>query len=103
MAFGRRLTSRRIALFCTVAVVLLALGWMQATGAAGLSGMPFKAMDWNEDGRLTRTEVLQGFFTVSATRSAVGPRSCVEYRWRRSGEVIRTECRTEAYTGPTAP
>lgn len=101
MAFGKRLTSRRIALFCTLAAVLLALAWMQATNAAGLSGMPFRDMDWNEDGELTRREILQGFFTVAATPSVSGNRSCVEYRWRRSGEVIRMECRTTPATAPS--
>lgn len=95
MAFKGRLSNRRIALFATVAVLLLALGWMRYTNAAALSGMPFKEMDWNEDGELTRGEVLQGFFTVTAVRTQAGQRSCVDYRRRGSSESIRVECRTE--------
>jgi hypothetical protein len=95
MAFKGRLSNRRIALFATIAVVLLALGWMRYTNAAALSGMPFKEMDWNEDGELTRGEVLQGFFTVTAVRTQKGSRSCVDYRRRGSAESIRVECRTE--------
>ncbi len=96
MAFRGRLSSRRLALFVTIAIVLLALGWMRYTGAAALSGMAFADMDWNEDGELTRREVLQGFFTVVAVRTTEGRRTCVDYRRRGSGESIRLECRTEA-------
>lgn len=95
MAFRGRLSNRRIALFATIAVVLLGLGWLQYVGAAAMSGMAFKDMDWNEDGELTRREILQGFVSVSAVRALSGQRSCVEYRWRGSGEVIRLECRTD--------
>lgn len=95
MAFKGRLSNRRIALFATVAALLLALGWMRYTNAAALSGMPFKEMDWNEDGELTRTEVLQGFFTVTAVTTQDGNRRCVDYRRRGSAESIRVECRTE--------
>jgi len=95
MAFKGRLSNRRIALFATIAVVLLALGWMRYTNAAALSGMPFKEMDWNEDGTLTRTEVLQGFFTVTAVQTRAGNRSCIDYRRRGADESIRVECRTE--------
>lgn len=101
MAFRGRLSNRRIALFASIAVVLLGLGWLQFVGAAALSGMSFKDMDWNEDGELTRREILQGFVSVSAVRTQNGQRSCVEYRWRRSDEVIRTECRTDA--SPATP
>ncbi len=95
MAFRGRLSNRRIALFATIALVLLGLGWLQYVGAAAMSGMAFKDMDWNEDGELTRREILQGFVSVSAIRTQRVQRQCVEYRWRRSGEVIRMECRTE--------
>ena len=101
MAFRGRLSNRRIALFATIALVLLGLGWLQYVGAAAMSGMAFKDMDWNEDGELTRREILQGFVSVSAVRTRSGQRSCVESRWRRSGEVIRMECRTDP--PPAAP
>jgi len=96
MAFRGRLSNRRIALFATLALVLLALGWMRYTGAAALSGMEFRDMDWNEDGELTRGEILQGFFTISAAQTKTGNRTCTEYRRRGSDEPIRVECRTEA-------
>lgn len=96
MAFKGRLSNRRIAVFVTLALVLLALGWMRYTGAAALSGMEFRDMDWNEDGDLTRSEILQGFFTISAVRTTEGNRTCTDYRRRNSGESIRVECRTEA-------
>ncbi|MET0329342.1 MAG: hypothetical protein ABW163_11330 [Luteimonas sp.] len=96
MAFRGRLSNRRIALFATLALVLAALGWMRYTGAAALSGMAFKDMDWNDDGELTRGEILQGFFTVSVVQTQEGNRTCTDYRRRGSGESIRVECRTEA-------
>ena len=96
MAFKGRLSNRRIALFVTLALVLVALGWMRYTGAAALSGMEFKDMDWNDDGELTRGEILQGFFTVTAVQTQDGNRACTDYRRRSSGESIRVECRTEA-------
>lgn len=101
MAVRGRVSNRRIALFATIAIVLLGLGWLQYTGAAAMSGMAFKDMDWNEDGELTRREILQGVVSVAAVRTRSGQRSCVEYRWRRSDEVIRMECRTDA--SPATP
>lgn len=96
MAFNARMTRRRMALFVTIAALLLMLGWMRYTDAAALSGMAFRDMDWNEDGELTRREILQGFFSVRAVRSTDGLRSCIDYRWRGRDESIRVECRTEA-------
>lgn len=96
MAFKARVTRRRMALFVMIGTVLLALGWMRYSGAAALSGMALRDMDWNEDGELTRREILQGFFSVKAVRSTDGRRSCVDYRWRGRDESIRLECRTEA-------
>lgn len=90
------MSSRRIALFSTIALMLLALGLMRYTGAAALTGMAFRDMDWNEDGELTRKEILQGFFSVNAVRRTDGNRNCVDYRWRGSDASIRVECRTEA-------
>ncbi|WP_328797029.1 hypothetical protein [Luteimonas deserti] len=78
----------------TLAVLLVTLAWLQATGSAALSGMSAQEMDWDEDGTLSRSDILRSVFSVVAERRTEGTRSCVEYRWRRSGEVIRLECRT---------
>ncbi|MCD9029265.1 hypothetical protein LDO26_13765 [Luteimonas sp. BDR2-5] len=90
----RKLSSRRLALFATVALLLCGVAWMHHAGVAGVSGMPFEDMDWNEDGEVTRGEVLQAFHAVVVTRSASGSRECTEYRWRRDASVIRVDCRT---------
>lgn len=86
-----------------MAVLLLALGWLQGTGAAALSGMSPKDMDWDEDGELSRGDILRGVFSVVAVRRVEGNRSCVEYRWRRSGDIIRMECRTATGAVEAAP
>ena len=94
-----RLSNRRIALFATIALLLCAVAWMQYEGMAGVSGMAFKDMDWNEDGQVTRGEILQAFHGVVAAKSTNGSRECTEYRWRRDGQVIRVSCRTAVAPG----
>ncbi len=91
----RRISNRRWALFATIGLFLCAVAWMQFVGAAAISGMSFKDMDWNEDGEIVRGEILQGFYAVVIVRSTEGARDCTEVRWRHDASVIRVDCRTE--------
>ena len=36
----------------------------------------------------------QSIYAVTASRERQGPRECTTFRWYRSGEVIRVDCRT---------
>ncbi|WP_101925947.1 MULTISPECIES: hypothetical protein [Luteimonas] len=90
----RRISNRRWALFATIALLLCAVAWMQWIGAAAISGTSFQDMDWNEDGQVTRGEILQSAHAVIVVRSTDGARTCTEFRWRRDQSVIRVDCRT---------
>lgn len=94
MLLRGKLTPRRKVLLGLLAASLLAVGWMGWTGVAALQGVETADMDWDGDGTVTRTEIAQSFHAVVATREREGNRECTSYRWRRSGEAIRVDCRT---------
>ena len=94
MLLRGRLTPRRKALLGLLAVLLLVVGWMGWAGMAGVRGVQVADMDWDGDGTVTRTEIMQSFHAVTATRERQDNRECTTYRWHRSGEVIRLDCRT---------
>ena len=94
MLLRGRLTPRRKALLGLLAVLLLAIGWMAWTGVAAVRGDETRDMDWNGDGTVTGTEIAQAFYAVTATREREGNRECTTFRWQRSGEAIRVDCRT---------
>ena len=54
----------------------------------------FECMDWDGDGTVTRSEILQSLYAVTATREHAGNRECTTFRWRRSGETILMDCTT---------
>ena len=60
----KRFSPRRKALFALVAVALAVIGWLYYIGAAGISGIPTKDMDWDGDGTVTRQEIFQSFHAV---------------------------------------
>jgi len=90
-----RFSPRRKALLALVAVALLLVTWLHLIGAAGISGMPTRDMDWDGDGTVTQAEVLQAFYSVSVEITREGPRECRAYRWRDGRRPIRVDCTTE--------
>lgn len=94
MLLRGKFTPRRKALLGLLALSLLAVGWMGLTGMAAIRGVETRDMDWNGDGTVTGTEIAQAFYAVSATRERDGNRECTTFRWQRSGQAIRVDCRT---------
>ncbi|WP_372014790.1 hypothetical protein [Pseudoxanthomonas sp. 10H] len=94
MLLRGKLTPRRKLLLVILAVLLLAVGWAGWAGMAVTRGIETRDMDWNEDGTVTRTEIAQAFYAVTATREREGQRECTTFRWYRSGEAIRVDCST---------
>ncbi len=97
-----RFSARRKALLALVALALGLVTWLHLTGAAGISGMPVSAMDWNGDGTVSQAEFLQAFYSVTVTVSREGPRECRAYRWRNGDRQIRVDCTTD-FSTPPAP
>ena len=91
---GKRFSTRRKALLGLVAIAFGVIGWLQYVGAAGISGMATKDMDWNADGSVTREEILQSFHSVSVKKTKEGRRECSAYHWRANQRPIRLDCRT---------
>ena len=89
-----RFPPRRKALFALVAVALAVIGWLYYIGAAGISGIPTKDMDWDGDGTVTRQEIFQSFHAVVVTKTKEGQRECSAYQWRKDQQPIRVDCRT---------
>ncbi len=96
----KRFSTRRKALFGLVLIALGAVGWLQYVGAAGISGMPTKDMDWNADGTVTQQEIMQAFYAVGVTKTSEGQRECSEYYWRGDRRGIRVDCRTSMAPDP---
>jgi hypothetical protein len=95
-----RFSTRRKALLGLVVVALAIVGWLQYAGAAGISGIPTKDMDWNADGTVTQSEIMQAFYAVSVTKTSEGRRECSEYYWRKDKRGIRVDCRTSMAAEP---
>lgn len=87
-------STRRKALLGLVVIALAVIGWLQYIGAAGISGIPTKDMDWNADGTVTQQEILQSFYAVVVKKTHEGQRECSSYYWRKDQVSIRVECRT---------
>ena len=96
----RRFSSRRKALLALVVIALALVGWLHLTGAAGISGMPIRDMDWNGDGSVSHHEILQALYAVRVTTTLEGPRECKSYLWRGDNRAIRLDCRTEMTVTP---
>lgn len=94
MLLKGKLTPRRKLLLGILALLLVAVAWAGWAGMAVTRGIETGDMDWNEDGTVTRTEIAQAFYAVTATRERDGARECTTFRWYRSGEAIRVDCRT---------
>ncbi|MEO6517439.1 MAG: EF-hand domain-containing protein [Pseudoxanthomonas sp.] len=89
-----RFSTRRMALLGLVLIALGVVGWLQYIGAAGISGMATKDMDWDQDVSVTQAEILQSFHSVSVKQSHEGRRECSSYYWRADQRLIRMDCRT---------
>ena len=89
-----RFSTRRKALLGLVVIALVLVGWLQYVGAAGISGMATKDMDWNADGTVTQQEIMQAFYAVGVEKTQEGLRECSEYFWREDRRGIRVDCRT---------
>ena len=90
----RRFSTRRKALLGLVVIALGVIGWLQYVGAAGISGMATKDMDWNGDGSVTQQEIFQSIHAVSVKKTQEGRRECSSYYWRADQLQIRVDCRT---------
>ena len=90
----RRFSGRRRGLAAAVALLLAGVAWLHFTGTAGISGMAVRDMDWNGDGQVTQSEILQSFYAVTVQKTENGARQCSAYAWRKTGEPIRVDCRT---------
>ncbi|MBT2766198.1 EF-hand domain-containing protein [Stenotrophomonas sp. ISL-67] len=94
MILRGQFTRRRKALLILVLVVLSWLGYAWYAGIAITQGLEQQDMDWNGDGTVSRSEVLQSFYAVGVTTTEEGNRHCKAFYWRGSGEQIRMDCRT---------
>jgi hypothetical protein len=94
MLLRGRLTPRRKLLLAMLAVALAVIGWAGWVGMAATRGVETSDMDWNEDGTVSRGEIAQAFYAVTATREQEGKRECTTFRRFPGGEVIRVDCRT---------
>lgn len=94
MILRGQFTRRRKALLILVLVVLGWLGYAWYAGIAITQGLEQQDMDWNGDGTVSRTEVLQAFYAVGVKTTDEGNRHCKGFYWRSSGEQIRVDCRT---------
>lgn len=94
-AQARKLFStRRKALLGLVLIALAVVGWLQYIGAAGISGIPTRDMDWNADGTVSQQEIFQSFHAVAVKKTSEGQRECSSYYWREDQRAIRVECKT---------
>ena len=90
----KRFSTRRKALLALVLIALAVVAWLSYVGAAGISGIATKDMDWDGDGTVTRQEILQAFHAVVVTRTSEGQRECTAYYWRSDKRPIRVDCHT---------
>ena len=94
MILRGRFTRRRKVL---LVVVLAVLGWLAYGSYAGIAvtrGVEKQEMDWNGDGQVSSTELLQAFYAVVVKDTQDGNRHCRSFQWRSSGEQFRVDCKT---------
>ena len=94
-------TPRRRALLAVMFLLLAWLGWSWWAGMAITAGLEKEQMDWDGDRVVTGTELWQAVHSVVVVDSQEGARHCRQFSWRRSGEVIRVDCRTQLDAGPS--
>lgn len=94
MILRGRFTRRRKALLILVLVVLGWLGYAWYANIAITRGIEQQDMDWDGDGSVSRTEVLQAFYAVGVDDTQEGNRHCRTFYWRGNREQIRVDCKT---------
>lgn len=94
MILRGRFTRRRKALLVLVLIILAWLGYAWYAGIAITQGIQQEDMDWNGDGTVSRSEVLQSFHAVGVEKQVQGNRHCSTFYWRDNREQIRVDCRT---------
>ncbi|WP_411850158.1 EF-hand domain-containing protein [Stenotrophomonas sp. LGBM10] len=94
MILRGRFTRRRKALLILVLVVLGWLGYAWYANIAITRGIEQQDMDWDADGSVSRTEVLQAFYAVGVDDTQEGNRHCRTFYWRGNREQIRVDCKT---------
>lgn len=98
----RRRSVRRRALLALAVLALALAGWMYVNAVAGVTGMPTRDMDWNADGTVTRSEILQAYYAVGVAQAREGRRACSTYYWRGDQRSIRADCRSGFEPAATA-
>ena len=99
--YFKGLSARRKTLFVLLLVVFVLMGLLSWMGVAGFRSTPVEDMDWNADGQVSRSEILQGFTVIVVSETTEGRRVCRYYaRMRDRDEPIRVDCRTEAAASP---
>jgi hypothetical protein len=96
-----KFTTRRKALLGLVLVLLAIVAWLHFTGSAATRGLERKQMDWDNNGQVTMSEMLQSLYAVKVEITHEGARECRAYSWRGSTETLRVDCRTTKQ--PAAP
>ena len=92
----RNLSARRKALLLTLAVALVLMLVLRGVGVAGFNGTEVRDMDWDSNGEVTRSEILQGYSTVVVGETTEGNRVCRSYaRLRDRNDALRVDCRVE--------
>jgi hypothetical protein len=95
-----KFSTRRKVLLGLVLVLLAVVAWLHFTGAAATRGLERKQMDWDNDGQVTMTEMLQSLYAVKVEITREGQRECRAYSWRGSTETLRVDCRTTMQAAP---
>lgn len=91
-----RISTRRKVLFGLLLAIFALIGVLSWLGVAGFRGTEARDMDWDSDGQVTRSEMLQGYTVIAVREDVEGNRVCRRYvRMRDREQPIRVDCRTE--------
>jgi len=93
---SRPFSAPRRALLVVMLAMLVAMLILRALDVAGFNGTAHTDMDWNGDGEVTWSEIVQGFYAVSVRETREGARVCRHYAFlRRPDDAIRVDCRVQ--------
>ena len=99
-----RLSPRRRVLLAAVLLAMVAMLVLRLMGVAGFNGTQPREMDWDDDGVVTRAEIVRGYSVVAVEQTSEGPRTCRRYvRLGQRDEPFRVECRVVLVPEPDAP
>ncbi|MGV8959651.1 MAG: EF-hand domain-containing protein [Stenotrophomonas sp.] len=94
MILRGRFTRRRKVLLVLVLVIMGWLGYGWYAGIAITRGVEKREMDWNGDGQVSRSELMQSVYAVVVKDAREGNRECRSFIWRSTGEQFRVDCKT---------